>query len=485
MAEKVIIIGAGLGGLECAYTLCKHGFSVTVLEKEPHIGGCLASFYRHDTLFDTGFHYVGGLQKGQSLYALFDFFDLLSLPFQPLDESCFDEVILQNQSFAFANGYERFASTLAQSFPHQRDNLLAYVSLLKKVGDHLPDTFAPSTGESFSQSLFGVSAYQWLQQTVADPLLRAVLSGTSLKMELSENLPLYIFAQINSSFIQSAYRLRGGGQQIAERLRERIEQMGGTVRTKAPVRLLEENGKKVSAVVLESGERLEADYVISSAHPSVTLSWLSPETSVRSIYRRRMGALPNTYGFFTANIRLKANTLPYENRNLHIHSTLDLWHPDASRTDSVLVSFGVPESGDFATTIDLLSPMPYQHFESPYSHQTDYLRLKQTKLEQCLQLVEHRLPHLRESIESVYCSTPLTYERYTASPLGSAYGVRKDYNNVLGTVLTPRTPLENLWMTGQSLNLHGILGVTMTSLLTASALLGMDTIAQDIHFKQR
>ena len=47
MAENsVIIIGSGIGGLECAFILAKHGYKVTVLEKERILGGSLQTFVR-------------------------------------------------------------------------------------------------------------------------------------------------------------------------------------------------------------------------------------------------------------------------------------------------------------------------------------------------------------------------------------------------------------------------------------------------------
>ena len=53
----VAVIGAGLGGLECAYLLAKKGMKVIVLEQNPVIGGCLQTFKRSGVTFDTGFHY--------------------------------------------------------------------------------------------------------------------------------------------------------------------------------------------------------------------------------------------------------------------------------------------------------------------------------------------------------------------------------------------------------------------------------------------
>jgi len=71
------------------------------------------------------------------------------------------------------------------------------------------------------------------------------------------------------------------------------------------------------------------------------------------------------------------------------------------------------------------------------------------------------------AIEEMYCSTPLTYRDYNHAPQGTAYGVRKDCNMPMMTVLTPKTPIENLLLTGQSLMVHGLQGVTMTAKMTA------------------
>jgi all-trans-retinol 13,14-reductase len=44
------------------------------------------------------------------------------------------------------------------------------------------------------------------------------------------------------------------------------------------------------------------------------------------------------------------------------------------------------------------------------------------------------------------------------------------------TMLSPRTPIPNLLLTGQSLMLHGIEGVTMTALKTCEELFGQEYI---------
>ena len=491
--ERVIIIGAGLGGLECGYILAKNGMQVTVLEHEAQVGGCLQTFRRGAALFDTGFHYVGALDEGEALHTLFSYFDLMGLPWKKLDEDCFDEVVIGEDTYAFANKHQRFYERMAARFPKEREGLKKYVTFLKEVGDHIFGVFQSDEHKRYTYSLLSRSAYEFLNETIKDPLLRKVLSGTSLKMELNApTLPLYTFAQINDSFIRSAWRLRGGGSQIADKLVEGIQAMGGEVRTRAAVTYIKEENGKVVGVTVNDEDYLEADWIVSSVHPSHTILLVKDSKVLRNIYRNRISHLNNTFGMFTANIRLKPGLLPYVNRNIFVHrADADLWNVNTLKTESVLVNYSVPEPySSTAVNIDLLSPMSWAEVKKwvdfPVGRRgEDYVAFKQEKTEECIRLVEHRLPELRGAVERVFTSTPLSYQSYISSAEGSAFGIRKDYNNPMYTVLTPRTPIPNLLLTGQSLNLHGVLGVSMTSFLTCAEILGMDTIRKELKIENK
>ena len=491
--ERVIIIGAGLGGLECGYILAKNGMQVTVLEHEAQVGGCLQTFRRGAALFDTGFHYVGALDEGEALHTLFSYFDLMGLPWKKLDEDCFDEVVIGEDTYAFANKHQRFYERMAARFPKEREGLKKYVTFLKEVGDHIFGVFRGDEHKRYTYSLLSRSAYEFLNETIKDPLLRKVLSGTSLKMELNApTLPLYTFAQINDSFIRSAWRLRGGGSQIADKLVEGILSMGGEVKTHAAVTYIKEENGKVVGVTVNDEDYLETDWIVSSVHPAHTISLVKDSKALRNIYRNRIAHLDNTFGMFTANIRLKPGLLPYVNKNIYVHrADADLWNVNTLKTESVLVNYSVPEPySSTAVNIDLLSPMSWAEVKKwvdfPVGRRgEDYVAFKEAKTEECIRLVEKRLPELRGAVERVFTSTPLSYQSYISSAEGCAFGIRKDYNNPMYTVLTPRTPIPNLLLTGQSLNLHGVLGVSMTSFLTCAEILGMDTIRKELKIENK
>jgi len=312
--------------------------------------------------------------------------------------------------------------------------------------------------------------------------LQNVLSGTSAKLELDKaRLPLYTFAQINSSYIQSAYRIKGGGMLIAKSLADSIKKFGGEVIVNARVTNLVEEDGRISKVEIDGRDPVETRYVISNAHPAATLRLAQNSSFIKKIYKKRITSLENTFGMFTVNIKLKPGHLRYLNRNIYIHQGNDVWEegniPADQQPQCVLVSFAPPLSGDYADNIDLLTPMLWSDVEkfadsTPMNRCSEYNELKARKAIQLINIVNQYIPELKNSVESIYTSTPLTYRDYTATENGSAFGIIKDHDKLMYTLLTPKTPIPNLWLTGQNLNLHGILGVSMTSFFSCAEILG-------------
>ena len=129
MKYDTVIIGSGFGGLVCASLLSREGKSVLVLERQVQPGGCIQSYQRGGLSFDTGFHYVGGLAEGQRMNRIFSTLGLMDLPWQRLDADGFDQVTIGKQTFAFAEGYDRFVENLSEHFPNEREALQTYVRM--------------------------------------------------------------------------------------------------------------------------------------------------------------------------------------------------------------------------------------------------------------------------------------------------------------------------------------------------------------------
>ena len=460
----ILIIGAGLGGLECGVLLAQRGKRVCVVEKERAVGGCLQAYRRGNHDFDTGFHYVGGLDEGQKLHEIFDSLGLLDLPWHRMDNDAFDRIIIDGAVFDYPMGFEAFEARMTGYFPHEADGIRQYVDLLRSIAANIGDT-------EKSLPLFGIPAKRWLEERITDPLLIKVLCGASLKLELSPQLPLYTFAQINSSFIQSAWRLCGSGQLVADRLKEQIESLGGKVITGNGVAALEEDEHHLTAAVLTDGLRVEAKTFISDIHPAATMALLPDTKLIKRIQRNRLARLDNTFGMFTASLVLAGDGLPYQNRNTYVYQGVDdIWNPAELAAGKALLISERYDGSDRCRQLDLLMPVMWSDVEQWSDTKVmrrghEYEGWKQRMADTAISLARSVLPI--GQIEKIYTSSPLTYRDYTSTAQGSAYGIRKDCDNLLLTLLSPRTAVPNLLLTGQNLNLHGILGTSMTALMTA------------------
>ena len=465
MKYDVVIIGSGLGGLICARQLAQQGRSVVVIERQRQPGGCLQRFRRDGFHFDTGLHYVGGLGKGQTLHDAFETLGLLELPWQRLDADGFDQITIGRQTFPLAEGYDRFVDTLSGYFPQEREALNKFVELLR----HLPPM----------QESIQVSAYDYLTSLFHDPLLVNIVSATAMKMELRrESLPLFTFVHSLSSYVQSSWRLKGSGNLIVHSLIKDIKAAGGEICCNAEVVQLQESNGRIAAARCTDGKSFEGRLFISDVHPQVTLGWLTDSKALKGTYRRRITALENTTGMFTVSLVLKANTLPYFNHNKYVYRKANVWTftEDVGGIGGVMISARVPEDGStYVRQIDLMTPMSWtlcQHFTDTMVGRRGqiYELQKERMADECIQLAEGVIPCLRAMVETRYTSTPLTWRDYTLSPFGSAFGIRKDCRNPLMTMLSPKTPIPNLFLTGQNLALHGIEGVTKTAFNTIESL---------------
>jgi all-trans-retinol 13,14-reductase len=81
-------------------------------------------------------------------------------------------------------------------------------------------------------------------------------------------------------------------------------------------------------------------------------------------------------------------------------------------------------------------------------------------------------PQLRDKIDYHELSTPLSTAHFTNYQLGELYGIDHDVERFAQNFLRPKTPIKNLYMTGQDVVTCGVGGALSAGLLTASAITG-------------
>lgn len=110
----------------------------------------------------------------------------------------------------------------------------------------------------------------------------------------------------------------------------------------------------------------------------------------------------------------------------------------------------------------------------------EYLAWKQNITERILSRLEEALPGIRDSIAAVYSASPLTIRDYYNTRRGSIFGYAKDCENLMLSQIPVVTKIDNLLLTGQNINLHGICGVPLTAINTAEAILGLNAIVNEL-----
>ena len=467
-----IIIGGGYAGLTCGVILAKSGQHVCVLEKSRVLGGAFQCFQRSGLRLDTGFHYVGGVAEGEIMHPMLEMFELADLPWVRLDEE-FLEVHCDDEVYRLHSGYDQFVEQLTNRFPAERKGiehpkLNKLVEILKK-----------ELGQDQSQTRLTSMRSTENEEHIGDQRLRKLLCAQAVTTDLTPDLPLYSFIQSLNSFIQHSYRIEGGGDTIISRLRENILTLGGKVRTGCEVTAFHDDGSgKIASVECANGEVLAAQQFISTIHPALSVALMPECPQIRGIYPRRFSRMPNSRGIFTVQLAIKPDTIHYCNHVISLLGSSDPWNTDYSASapvENLLINFNVPQKkgSRFADNIDLLTPMDFSTFDqwsdSRVGHRPDdYRQLKEAKAKECIELAAKLIPRLKDSITAIYTSTPLTYRDYTGTINGSAYGISKSASAIAGGMLSPMTPFPNLFFAGQSIMLHGMLGVGMSSLLVTN-----------------
>jgi all-trans-retinol 13,14-reductase len=491
MKYDAVIIGSGLGGLQCAYILAKEGYNVCVLEKNPVAGGCLQTFRRHSTVFDTGMHYIGSMDDGQILNRFFRYFGLTGkLRLKRMDENGYDAVRFRDGEYLFPMGEERLKDTMLGYFPGEKNAILKYTGKLRDVS--MTYKFDDPEGIRTSYMDFLKTGFDdFLNSITTNNTLKNVLLGLSpLYAGVKDKTPLYIPMIIHASYNSSAYRFIDGGSQIADLLTASIRASGGTILCNTEVTGMSFNRTTMSAVEVNGSESIEGRYFISNIHPKKFLS-IAPDAPFRPAYRHRLSSIEETSGIFTLYLSMKKKTFPYMNRNFYVFRNCNVWECSSYNEKDWPKSYMMhispsPDDQDYAVAITVNSFMKWSDVTA-WENTTvgrrgeSYNDFKNERAERLLEMVEADFPGIRSKIDTWYTSTPLTYRDYTGAWKGSIYGILKDFRDPLGTMIIPKTSIGNLFFTGQNINVHGVIGVTVCSILTCMELTGSPDLINKIR----
>lgn len=482
--KKVVVIGAGLGGMSAAIMLAKAGMRVTIVEKNNHLGGKLNVLRTKGFTFDLG----------PSIFTLPHVFrPLFDTPDRRLEDyihlrrvdpqwrNFFEDgkvldlwehasnmrrelAKLEDGEAAFAD-YENFVAYSKQQYDlvergYLREGLDGFWQLVRSYG------ICEGRDMDWAHSMSGA-----IKNRVHNHYLRDILAYFIKYVGSSANdSPGFMNLMPNIQLEFGLWYIDGGMYELARAFVRRLQELGVQVCLNHEAVNVERSSDRVTAVTTRSSNghenTLAADFVVSNMEviPAAEKLLKQSPRDLRKLARfepscsgivlhlglsRVYHQLAHHNFFYSRNQQAHFDRV-FREKRLPDDPTIYLVAP--TRTDPTQAPPG-------CDNIKILPHIPYINEEHPYT-QEDYLRLK----ELCLDKLERMgLTDFRKNIVVEDFWTPFDIQRRYSSNRGSIYGVVCDRRKNFAFKAPKRSKqFHNLFFVGGSVNPGG--GMPMVSL---------------------
>lgn len=293
-AKKVIIIGAGPAGLSAACKLLEYGITPVVIEQDESVGGISKTIFNGKNGTDIGPHrfftksdevmnFVSNFLKIQGKPAKDDL--ILNRNFETTDSANpekDDLVLLKRKRFSriyYNNKFFDYPIKLNLKFfkdlglKNTINIGFSYLKahIIKRKENSLEDFIVNHFGQvlyelffaKYTQKVWGKSPSEipkdWGVQRIKDVSVLKILQNALL-------LPFKNIFKLNTeiSLIDEYYYPKYGAGQLYNLMADKIINAGGEIKLNSKVSRFYNDDNKIYSIVLENGEEIKADCVIST-----------------------------------------------------------------------------------------------------------------------------------------------------------------------------------------------------------------------------
>ena len=464
---RVIVIGAGAGGMAAAARLRVKGHDVLLLEQGERYGGKLARYERDGFVFDTG----PSLLTLPAVYR-----DLFLKTGGPLE----DAVDIQPLDTAFSY---RFSDDTALELPGTDPGRIA-----QAMGEQLGGTAAHDwrdlmaraadvwriTRQPFIQSpLDGAGTLLRLGLTTHPSVVRAVAPFTTLRrlgqhhlrdprqVQILDRYATYQgsdprrapAALMTVPYVEQAFgawHLGGGLATLADALAERCRERGVDMRLGVDVRRITTNSAGVTGVETADGERMAADIVVANNDAEHLYATMVDDPRGRKPLRTLRRATPSLAGFVLM-LAVRGRTPGLRHHNVWFPSDYD------AEFDAIFGGRPVDDPTIYVCSPDDPRMRPDSDHESwfvlvnaPRHGPVDWDAIRESYADHVLEVMARRGFDVRDRLLWREIRTPADLERGVRTPGGSIYGTSS--NGIRAAFLRPAniSPVPGLYLVGGS-----------------------------------
>lgn len=295
--KRIVIVGAGPGGLTAGMILANRGYDVTIVEKMDRVGGRNAEIKLGDYSFDTGPTFLHQKFTLDEVFAeagvkASDYIDFVLL--DPMTRLTWGEKTIETSS-----NEDKMAAAIGEVFPEDEEGFRRFMAdhhaKLKKIYPVLQKPYGKPT-DYLRKEVLRVFPYIATAKSVVD-VLDSYFNDDRLKLAFTFQAkylgmspwkcPALFSILSYTEYKYGIYHTQGGLCAISHAMAKVVEEKGGKIRLNAPVKEVLFEGNRSTGVELESGEIIEADEVVLNADYANAMSTImnghgKSEASLRS-----------------------------------------------------------------------------------------------------------------------------------------------------------------------------------------------------------
>ncbi len=442
---RVIIIGAGVGGMATGCYAHMSGMQTRIFEKHVLPGGCCTAWSREGYIFDYCIEWLIGTGAGNDANQVWR--ELGALDGKTITNfEMFNKVVDSNgRSVTFYNDPDRLERHLLEISPADAPLIRSFCRDLRRfININLYPFLKPpplkTPREKITTLLTVLPAFRLFWRTAAtqmstftsklqDPLLRRAFPNMFFQDHECFPLLPYLY-NLASAYNHNAGFPQGGSLGLARSIEERYTSLGGVITYRARVnRILIEDNRAVG-VELKDGTRHYADHIVSACDGYTTIyrllggRYTSPR--IDKLYNDMLNRPGILYpGVVSAFVGIEGDCDPGDaHSTTYLLSEQDSAELPGVQQNSLVVqlrsrySDGFAPSGKSVIHCTYFSDFTYWKALRS-SNRRDYWAQKRKVADFVRGFLERCYPGIGERIELVSVASPVTNKRYTGNFNGS------------------------------------------------------------------